>query len=118
MFSGSCFRCHLHQNTPLYNYFTHPHSRTYIRVEKNSRGKPREKRTMHAFTEWFAVSNDKRTEYGLVISSINKHYKNTDRGHFRQNSFSAPTGWRRIMGIISGKYFYIHILINFINGGI
>ena len=90
----------------------------YTHIEKNSRGKPREKCTMHAFTEWFAVSNDKRTEYGLVIFSFNKNYKNTDRDHFRQNSFSAPKGWRRIMGIINGKYFYINILINFINGGI
>ena len=49
------------------------------RIEKNGRGKPREKCTVHAFTEWFAVSNDKRTEYGLVISSFHKHYKNTDR---------------------------------------
>ena len=54
----------------------------------------------------------------MVTFSFNKHYQNADRGYFRQNSFSAPTGWRRIMGIISGKYFYIHILINFINGGI
>ena len=115
MFSGSCFRWHLHKKYSLIQLFYSP---TLAHVEKNSRGKPREKCTMHAFTEWFAVSNDKRTEYGLVISSFNKHYKNTDRGHFRQNLFSAATGWRRIMGIISGKYFYINILINFINGGI